>query len=74
MSDKDLTPQVPGEEVQEEAAPEVVEPKPRAKGKAAAVKQDAIPDQADVNPDTIKRAVLTKQGWVVPTSQPAKVS
>ena len=36
MSDKDLTPQVPGEEVQEEAAPEVVEPKPRAKGKAAA--------------------------------------
>lgn len=26
-----------------------------------------LPDQDDVNPDTIQRMTLTRQGWVVPT-------
>lgn len=29
-----------------------------------------LPDQSEVNPDTIEREVLTKQGYVVPTPKP----
>lgn len=29
-----------------------------------------LPDQLDVDPDTIKAPVLTKQGWVLPTKDP----
>jgi hypothetical protein len=29
-----------------------------------------LPDQLDVDPDTIKAPVLTKQGWVLPTNDP----
>lgn len=30
----------------------------------------SLPDQADVDPDTIKGPVLSKQGWVLPTNDP----
>lgn len=29
-----------------------------------------LPDQSEINPDTIEREVLTKQGYVVPTPKP----
>lgn len=43
---------------------------------AAAVQKDyspidpGLPDQADVDPDTITQPVLSKQGWVLPTHDP----
>lgn len=29
-----------------------------------------LPDQADIDPDTLKAPVLSKQGWVLPTNDP----
>lgn len=43
---------------------------------AAAVQKDytpsgpELPDQADIDPDTISAPVLSKQGWVLPTNDP----
>lgn len=43
---------------------------------AAAVQKDyspidhGLPDQADIDPDTLKQPVLSKQGWVLPTNDP----
>ncbi len=70
--------QVPGEEP---AKPEVIDgtpaaqaPKKHAKTAAQAnrealelPKTGSLPDMADVDPDKIARATLTKQGWVCPT-------
>lgn len=50
---EEIVPQVPGEA-------ETEAPKPKAK-------KSGLPDQSTVNPDKIKRAVLTQQGYVVPT-------
>jgi hypothetical protein len=30
----------------------------------------ALPDQSEVDPAKIERAVLTKQGWVIPLAKP----
>jgi hypothetical protein len=62
MSNPELNPQVPGEEPTTEAA----EPAKAAKPS----KSDGLPDQSSVNQNKIPRAVLTKQGWVVPTAKP----
>lgn len=35
-------------------------PKKRARS------EDSLPDVADIDPATLKRAVLTRQGWLVP--------
>lgn len=53
MSDE-IVPQVPGE-----AETEAPQPKKS--------KKSGLPDQSTVDPDKIKRAVLTQQGYVVPT-------
>lgn len=58
--------QTPGEapadsqptEVTQAAAPAPAEP-------------SGLPDAADIDPAKLKRAVLTKQGWVCPTTSPA---
>lgn len=59
MSDQDLTPQVPGETAATEAEPTKKKP-------AAKAKEPGLPDQASINPEKITRAVLTKDGYVVP--------
>ena len=56
---EELDPQVPGNE---EAQPTPVKAK----------KPRGLPDQDEVNPDKIPRAVLTQQGWVVPTNYGSK--
>lgn len=80
MATKALTPQVPGDTPaadapatapteattggtpnaadQAAAAPEPLTPAPAASGE--------LPDEKDIDHATIKQAVLTKQGWVVP--------
>lgn len=74
MADPDLNPQVPGEDV----APVAEVPAPR-KTRARAEKADEdqasqangdnLPDQSTVDPKAITRAVLTRQGWVVPATK-----
>lgn len=41
-------------------------------GDAAEVMADAskLPDQDDIDPKSITKAVLSKQGWVVPEAKP----
>lgn len=74
MSDKDLTPQVPGEAPEPVQEPEAKpEPKAKTKAKPEADKPTGLPDASTVNPEKISRAVLTRQGWVVPAATPAKV-
>lgn len=51
---EEIVPQVPGEA-------ETEAPKPKN------AKKSGLPDQSTVDPDKIKRAVLTQQGYVVPT-------
>ena len=70
MADKDLTPQVPGEV--SDTVPEAVEaPKkaPKAAKPAPKPQADGLPDMGDVDPEKIHRAVLTRQGWVVPAAK-----
>lgn len=55
MSDQEIIPQVPGDNAEPEQKPR------KAKEKAP-----GLPEQSSVNPDKITRAVLTKDGYVVP--------
>ena len=64
MARPKLNPQVPGEEPQAEEpkqAEVVAEAEPQVKAEP-----DPVPDQADIDPKTISKPVLTKQGWVIP--------
>jgi hypothetical protein len=57
MAEKDLTPQVPGETAEPPANDvEPIKAKP-TKG---------LPDASSIDPKKIKRATLSKQGWVIP--------
>lgn len=56
--------QTPGEAPTEDADTAVIaDPKPSAA-------EQALPDQSEVDPTRIRRAVLTKQGWVCPAESP----
>ena len=70
MTDKNLTPQVPGDAPVEqvEAAPEA-----KTKGKTAkAIPSGGLPEASSIDAKQITRAVLTKQGWVCPDKQAPK--
>lgn len=60
-------PQVPGDAPQEE--PTEVLPGCEVEGEPAAPVA-ALPDQSEIDTNTITRAVMTKQGWVVPAPKP----
>lgn len=63
---KPIVPQVPGAKPAEDAQPAA-----EAVSTATAVPAPGeLPDQDDIVPWTIKRPVLTKQGWVVPVDRP----
>ena len=64
MSKKDLTPQVPGEAPAVESAPEVPE---TPEAVASPAKPEGLPDASTIDPDKIQRAVLSRQGWIVPS-------
>jgi len=71
MSEKSLTPQVPGEESQASTDVQEAEAAPAKAGKKAAV-VTGLPDASSVDAKKIARAVLTKQGWVCPDKQDKK--
>lgn len=50
-----------------ELAPEAAKPEAKpSKAKPEAKAPGELPDQSEIDPKTITRAVETKQGWVVP--------
>lgn len=57
--------QTPGEAPTEDADTTVIDaPTPSAA-------EQALPDQSEIDPRKIRRAVLTRQGWVCPAEAPA---
>lgn len=70
MSTKDLNPQVPGESPAVEPAPEVPETPEATEAPeaiAAPAKPRGLPDASTIDPNKIPRAVLCRQGWIVPS-------
>ncbi|MDX1496956.1 MAG: hypothetical protein R3352_05325 [Salinisphaeraceae bacterium] len=62
-----LKPQTPGQNPKaEQQPPQAPAEPPQARKRDP----DELPDQSEINPDTIERAVLSKQGWVCPTPKP----
>lgn len=57
------TPRIPGE--QPEAAPAA-----KSEEGAQPAAGDELPDQSEIDPKTIRRPVLSKQGWVLPVEKP----
>lgn len=72
MAEPELKPQVPGEEQEQDPVPEAeAAPAPKHKGRAKAeAPVVGLPESDSVDPNKITRAVLTKQGWVVPIAKP----
>lgn len=56
-------PKVPGEQ------PEEILPGGEVDGEPAEPQAD-LPNAADIDPNTIVRAVLTKEGWICPAPKP----
>ncbi len=57
--------QTPGETQQQPADTDLVDTSP-APETAASAEADALPAAADIDPKTISKAVLTRDGWVCP--------
>ena len=77
MSKRNITPKVPGQPAADAAQPAAaVEPAGDAdaldglKAPSPAPAADALPDQDDIDRNTITRPVLSKQGWVLPIEKP----
>lgn len=64
MSDQEIIPQVPGE-TSEQEQPKLTKAQEKAMAKAKD-QAPGLPEQSSVNPAKITRAVLTKDGYVVP--------
>ena len=58
-----IVPQVPGSAPADETKTEAGSAKPAAP-------DDHLPDQNDIDRATLRRKVLTKQGWVFPIERP----